>query len=552
MGQPAALAYSDGLILGRYRALRPLGSGGHGSVWLARDERSGRDVALKVVPREGKAGTRAEREALAVARLRSRYCARVYAVERDDGHVYVAYEYLPGKTLREAIRAGDLNDAAAVEAAAQLLDALAHAHHRGIVHRDVKPANILLVEGPDISLRLLDFGLAQLGDADALTATGDVPGTLAYIAPERLSGEQATGAADVWAAGVILWEMLAGYQPFWSGSPVETARLIAAGPPPLAKLRPDLPRRLAAAVDRAVAVDPRRRPSPKRLAVELRAGLDERIQRRRRSHSVSRRALVERAPHAGLAAAFSAGVATLFPFYPSGSALPLAAAAAVACLAVPRAGFALALALALLPLGDVSLGLAALYAVAALGWLALSWNDARRGFLFAAGPLLALTGLLPLAALAGAGAAGAFRRAAQAGAAVLAAALVAGVRGAPLPFTGEQPPLGLGIAGSDSPVAVAGALWRALAAQPAIGVEAALLAATAAALPLLRRSGPAGIAVLACVLPVAMLLGPPVLGAGGVEAPALLGGVAALAAAVAAPALFARLRCRAGQPSRLQ
>ena len=552
MGQPAALAYSDGLILGRYRALRPLGSGGHGSVWLARDERSGRDVALKVVPREGKAGTRAEREALAVARLRSRYCARVYAVERDDRHVYVAYEYLPGKTLREAIRAGDLNDAAALEAAAQLLDALAHAHHRGIVHRDVKPANILLVEGPDISLRLLDFGLAQLGDGDALTATGDVPGTLAYIAPERLSGEQATGAADVWAAGVILWEMLAGYHPFWSGSPVETARLIAPGPPPLAKQRPDLPRRLAAAVDRAGAVDPRRRPGPKRLAAELRAGLDERIERRRRSHAVSRRALVGRAPHAGLAAAFTAGVTTLFPFYPAGSVLPLAAAAAAACLAAPRAGFALALALALLPLGDVSFGLAAVYAVAALGWLALFWNDARRGLLFAAGPLLALAGLLPLVALVGAWAAGASRRAAQAGAAVLVAALVAGLRGAPLPFTGEQPPLGLGIAGSDSPVAVAGTLWRALAAHPAIGVEAALLAATAAALPLLRGSGLTGVTALACALPVGMLLGPPVLGGGGVAAPVLLGGVAALIAAVAAPALLARLRCRAGQAPRLQ
>ncbi|MCC6223856.1 MAG: serine/threonine protein kinase [Thermoleophilia bacterium] len=552
MGQAAALAHSEGLILGRYRALRPLGSGGHGSVWLARDERDGREVALKIVPREGKAGVRAEREALAVARLRSRYCARVYAVERDDRHVYVAYEYLPGKTLREAARAGELDDAAAVEAAAQLLDALAHAHHRGIVHRDVKPANVLLVAGPGISLRLLDFGLAQLGDADALTATGDVPGTLAYIAPERLSGEQATGAADVWAAAVILWELLAGYQPFWSGSPVETARLIAAGPPPLAKVRPDLPRRLAVAVDRAVSVDPRRRPDPRRLAAEIRASLEERAERRSRRPAVSRRVVLERAPHAALAAAAIAGLATWFPFYPPGSSLPLAVVTALACLALPRAGLIAALALALLPLGDVSLGLAVVYAAVALGWLALCWHDARRGLLFVAGPLLALVGLLPLVALPAAWASGAARRAAQCGGAVLAAALVAGLRGAPLPFTGEPPPLGLGIAGSDSPVAVAGALWRALAAQPAIGIEAALLAAAAAALPLVRRHGLAGAAALACLLPGALLLGPPLLGAGRVAAPALLGGAALLVAVVAAPAATAWLRAGAGRAPRLQ
>src|SRR5881398_3199487 len=142
------------LVLGRYRPLRPLGSGGSGSVWLARDEQNGLDVALKIVPREGKAATRAEREALAAARLRHKHCLRAYALERDSRNVYIAYEYVPGQTMRQALRAGELNDAAAVEAAAQVLEGLAHAHARGIVHRDVKPSNILVAESEEISIRL--------------------------------------------------------------------------------------------------------------------------------------------------------------------------------------------------------------------------------------------------------------------------------------------------------------------------------------------------------------------------------------------------------------
>src|SRR5213594_4642484 len=131
-----------------------------GHVWLARDERSGLDVALKIVPREGKSGHRAEREARAAASLRHDRCQRIIALARDPSHVYIAYEYVPGRTLREALRAGELNDRDAVEAAAQILEGLAHAHERGIVHRDVKPSNVLLAEGGGVDVRLLDFGLA--------------------------------------------------------------------------------------------------------------------------------------------------------------------------------------------------------------------------------------------------------------------------------------------------------------------------------------------------------------------------------------------------------
>jgi len=197
------------LVLNRYRPLRPLGRGGSGSVWLARDERTGLEIALKIVPREGKRASRAAREMEAASRLRHERCVRAYDFGGDSGHVYIAYEYVQGRTMREALRSGKIGDRDAVEAAAQILDALAHAHRLGIVHRDVKPSNVLVEEAPTISIRLLDFGLAQFDEADTLTAVGDVPGTLAYIAPERLRGGDATAASDVWAVGVLLWESLA-------------------------------------------------------------------------------------------------------------------------------------------------------------------------------------------------------------------------------------------------------------------------------------------------------------------------------------------------------
>src|SRR5258707_1340484 len=230
-------ATATDLFLDRYRPLRPLGSGGMGQVWLARDERSGLDVALKIVAREGKTGHRAEREARAAASLRHERCQRILSLARDPSHVYIAYEYVPGRTLREAMRAGELGDRDAIEVAAQISDALAHAHAKGIVHRDVKPSNVLLAESEGIDVRLLDFGLAQMAEFDTLTALGDIPGTLAYISPERLLGQPASAAADVWAVGVLLWEALAGEHPFWSGDMIDTSKRIQAGAAPLASVR---------------------------------------------------------------------------------------------------------------------------------------------------------------------------------------------------------------------------------------------------------------------------------------------------------------------------
>jgi hypothetical protein len=482
----AALAVAPNeLVLGRYRPLQPLGSGGSGSVWLARDEPTGAEVALKIVPREGKAASRAEREATAAARLRHPGCQRAYALARDARHVYIAYEYVPGQTLRQALREGAVDDPAALEIAAQICEALAHAHAHRIVHRDVKPSNVLLAESDEISIRLLDFGLARMDGEETLTAAGDVPGTLAYIPPERLRGEESGGPADVWAVGVLLWEALAGWHPFWQGSLLDTARRIESGAVSLATARPDLPRPLIALVDRALSIDPARRPSAAKLGAALRATRHRRERRERTFPELSPPALGRFAPAAAAGLFAAVGAATL-PFYPSGWPLGLTALAVALTLVRERAGLALALAIPVLPLGNLSAGLAWAYVVLAAGWLALAWKDPRAALFFVAGPLLApfsLLGLLPLAAQ---GVRDRLRRAVQVFAAVLVSGLVAGLRGASLPFTGAPaPPLELN--STSDPLTAAGAIWQALSAQPALLLEALVLATAAAALPYVRR-----------------------------------------------------------------
>jgi Protein kinase domain len=503
-----ALVQSE-LVLGRYRPLRPLGSGGSGSVWLARDEQNGLDVALKIVPREGKAASRAEREAEAAARLRHPSCQRAYGFGRDSQHVYIAYEYVPGRTFREALRGGELNDGSAIEACAQVLEALAHAHSRGIVHRDVKPSNVLLAEGKGVSVRVLDFGLAQIQQAETLTAQGDVPGTLAYIAPERLAGGLTTEAADVWAVGLMLWEALAGRHPFWRGSLLETARAIESGAPRLETARPDLPKSLLAAVDGALNLDPSRRPSAVALAGTLRLVRQKRRRSRGgRGQTIAVPAVVPRLVPPALAAAVAGWTAWALPFFPSGWPLGLAALAAAGTIVDARLGLAFALAVPVLPLGNLALGAAVLYAVIALGLLATMWREPERGLLFSLGAFLAPiagVGLFPLAALA---IRSPSRRAVQATAAVLTAGIVAGIRGSPLPFDSASPP-DLGIAASGDPFTVVSALWGALLSRPALAVMTIALAAVAVLLPLARARGLWAIAGLgAAFLAVALLLAP--------------------------------------------
>jgi hypothetical protein len=500
------------LVLGRYRPLKPLGSGGSGSVWLARDERNGLDVALKIVPREGKAASRAEREAEAAARLRHPGCQRAYGFGRDSQHVYIAYEYVPGRTLREAMRSGELDDAAAIESAIQILDALAHAHERGIVHRDVKPSNVLLAEGHRVSVRVLDFGLAQIHEAETLTAQGDVPGTLAYIAPERLAGAATTEAADIWAVGVMLWEALAGRHPFWRSSLLETARAIEEGAPPLESMRPDLPKSLLNAVRGALDLNPARRPDAAALAGTLRLAGRKRRGGKGRGQTLAVPAMAPRLVPVALAAVFTLWTALALPFYPTGWPFGLAALAAGATFVHPRLGLAFALVVPLLPLGNYSLGAAVLYAAVVTCLLVVCWRESRHGLLFVLGPLLApvaALGLLPLAAVT---IRSSLRRGLQVAAGVLAAGIVAGIRGAGLPFAGSAAP-SLGMAANGDPFAVARALWHALIASPALAVETVVLAAVAVLLPYARARGLWAVALLGAAFLAAALLAVPTVAA---------------------------------------
>jgi hypothetical protein len=419
------------------------------------------------------------------------------------------------------MRSGELDDASAIEAAIQILDALAHAHGRGIVHRDVKPSNVLLAEGPRVSVRVLDFGLAQIQEAETLTAQGDVPGTLAYIAPERLAGATTTEAADVWAVGVILWEALAGRHPFWRSSLLETGRAIEKGAPPLETLRPDLPKPLLAAIAAALDLDAGRRPDAAALAATLRLAGRKRRGRKGRGQTV---AVPDVAPELvpALLAALAAGwTASQIPFYPAGWEFGLAALAAALTYVRPRIGLALTLAVPVFPLGNFGLGAALVYGVAALLVFALSWREPRSGFLFTLGPLLAplwALGVLPLSSLV---LKSPVRRGVQVASAVLAAGIAAGVRGAALPFDGSSPPH----VDRDHVVA---SLWHALMSRPALAVEALVLAAVAVVLPFARERGPWAVAVLGAGFLAAALLVVP-----GVAAVPLVVAVWATCAAIA-------------------
>jgi len=507
------------LVLGRYRPLRPIGRGGSGSVWLARDERTGLEVALKIVPREGKRASRAAREMEAASRLRHERCVRAYDFGGDSGHVYIAYEYVQGQTMREALRAGKLSDRDAIEAAAQILDALAHAHRIGIVHRDVKPSNVLVEEGPVLSIKLLDFGLAQFDEADTLTAVGDVPGTLAYIAPERLTGGDATTASDVWAVGVLLWESLAGEHPFWGVPLPQVAAAIESGAPPLTETRADLPPAVADAVSSALTVEPTKRPSAERLARDLRASLtsprgDRTTPARQRKAAAAPKIAVapllleQRLAPAGVAAVTVVVGATLLPFWTPGLTLLLTVAAALATLRSPRFGLAVALFVPVFPLGNVAQAAAVAYVALAAVWLAVWWRDARAGLLFMAGPVLAAIGAIALLPLAVQPARGRWRRALQAFAGVFAAVAVAGLRGGSLPLTGG-PVSNLGVDGSTSLSVVVGPVVSLLQANPLFAALATVLAASAVLLPDARKRGLRGIALLGvCQIGLVLFLAP--------------------------------------------
>jgi hypothetical protein len=259
-------------VLERYRLHRQLGAGGFGTVWLARDERLERDVAVKIVARERIVGGRFEREARAAARLSHPGVVTLYEAGADDDGAYLVSELVRGSTLDELLAAGRLSDHDIVEIGIALCDALAHAHAEGVVHRDVKPSNVLIPDRPSSPTqlaKLTDFGVARIVGGDSLTRTGDVLGTAAYMAPEQAEGREVTAAADLYALALVLYEALTGVNPVRTSTAASRARRLGAQLPPLRRQRRDLPQALGAGVDLAL----RPRPRERGRIVDLRAAL---------------------------------------------------------------------------------------------------------------------------------------------------------------------------------------------------------------------------------------------------------------------------------------
>jgi beta-lactam-binding protein with PASTA domain len=247
------------LFDGRYRIVRKLGSGGMANVYLAEDQELGRRVAIKIL-NDRHAGDeqfveRFRREAKNAAGLSHPNIVSIYDRGEAEGTYYIAMEYLSGKSLKELIlERGPAPVSVAVDYARQILAALRFAHRNGIVHRDIKPHNVLVdAEG---HAKVTDFGIARAG-ASQMTEEGSIIGTAQYLSPEQARGTQVDQTSDLYSLGIVLYEMLTGTVPFTGDSPVEIAmKHLSATPPSLTTTRQDVPRSLDQVVLRALAKDP--------------------------------------------------------------------------------------------------------------------------------------------------------------------------------------------------------------------------------------------------------------------------------------------------------
>jgi hypothetical protein len=279
------MRFASGARLGPFEILAPLGSGGMGEVYRARDTRLDRTVAIKLLPSEllHTPGHRVERfrlEARAIARTTHPHICALYDVGEDGPAIFLVMEFVDGVTLATRLEDGPLPMALALRLAIQIADALDHAHRHGVVHRDLKPANIMLTRD---SVKLLDFGLARLkerddevpGDAtrtERFTEVGTIAGTVPYMAPEQFDGRALDGRTDIFAFGVVLFEMISGRRPFAGDSRASLmAAIVTAEPPALSSLHPQAPAPLEHVIRRCLAKDPDDRWQTARdLAAELR------------------------------------------------------------------------------------------------------------------------------------------------------------------------------------------------------------------------------------------------------------------------------------------
>src|SRR5215216_2095482 len=248
------------VVMDRFRLGERIGSGGMGTVYRAFDERLQRHVAVKEITSSDP--ERVAREAHAAARLNHPGIVTLYELGSDSGRALLVSEFVDGDTLAELARRGDLSDREVAEFGADVCEALSHAHERGVIHRDLKPQNVIVRvdDGAGRRAKLMDFGIASLLGASTLTATGEVVGTLAYMAPEQAEGRGAAEPADVYSLALTLYECWTGQNPVARATPAQTALQIGGRVPSLREYRPDLPAHLADCLDLCLEADPELRP----------------------------------------------------------------------------------------------------------------------------------------------------------------------------------------------------------------------------------------------------------------------------------------------------
>ncbi len=247
------------VIAHRYELGRVLGRGGMGEVRAGTDLALGREVAVKFLRRDladqADLRRRFEREARAAARITHPHVVAIYDIGEQDGLPYIVMERLSGRTLADELGDGAISEARACSLVVEILSALDAAHQQGVLHRDIKPGNVLLA--PDGHAKVADFGIAKLADDFDQTTTGMLLGTAAYLAPERLAGGPATPASDLYSVGVLLFEALAGQPAFRAETPLALVASISSGVPiPLNQVRDGIEPAVVATVERAMAMDP--------------------------------------------------------------------------------------------------------------------------------------------------------------------------------------------------------------------------------------------------------------------------------------------------------
>jgi serine/threonine protein kinase len=249
------------LIADRYRMQKRLGAGGMATVFLAKDERLERDVAIKRLHADSAEdmARRFQREAKVGASLNHPNIVGVYDTVTDDEGVLIVMEYVPGHTLRDEIARGPIDPVRAIEVLCAVASALDHAHEHGVVHRDVKPANVLIDDRAG-QVKVADLGIATAAEHSRITNSGAVMGTASYMAPERLDGGAGDKGVDIYALAAVAFEMLSGRKAVEGGSPLEIARRVATAPPAdLHELVPDAPQAAADALKRGLAKRPEER-----------------------------------------------------------------------------------------------------------------------------------------------------------------------------------------------------------------------------------------------------------------------------------------------------